>query len=259
MASGIDFSTVTEAPGTMVSGEAMDMVLTRYAFAASRSAGRRVLEVACGPGPGLGYLAQRSARLVAGDYTANLLGQAAAHYGKRVPLVRLDATHLPFSDAAFDMVILFEAVYFLPDVPAFVRACHRILSPGGLILLATVNPEWNDFNPSPNATKYWSAAELASLLDTSGFRTEVFAGFAATDPSLRGRVMSTLKRIAVRCGLMPKTMKGKEFLKRFAFGKLSPFPAELTPETGAYQEPKRVVDFGETSDFKVLYSVAEKQ
>lgn len=257
-ATRIDYSEVTEAPGTLVSQEAMDMVATRYRFAADISAGKRVLEVACGPGPGLGLLASSARFLVGGDYTDTLLRKALAHYRGRVPLVRLDAAHLPFGDRTFDVVVLFEAIYFLPDVLSFLASCHRVLAPGGTIVIATVNPEWDAFNPSPNSTKYWSASALATLLTNAGFRAELYGGFPGSDPSLRGNITATLKRIAIRFHLIPQTMKGKEFLKRLAFGTLSAFPAEVVPETGTYHPPSRIADPRAPGDFKVLYAVAHR-
>ena len=240
----------------MVSREAIDMVLTRYAFAAELCRGKRVLEVACGPGPGLGFLARSADRLVAGDYTDRLLRRAKAHYGQRVPLVRLDATHLPFADGAFDVIVLFEAIYFLPDVSAFLTSCRRILAPGGIVLVATVNPDWDAFNPSPTATRYWSSQDLAALLKTHGFEPELFAAFSALDSSVRGRAMSLLKRFAVKFHLIPQTMKGKELLKRLAFGKLAPFPAEVTDGSGSYDRPVALGDQRGVDGFKVLYAVA---
>ena len=52
----IDYGAVTEQVGDLISREALSMVYSRYRFAAQFCAGKRVLEVACGPGVGLGYL-----------------------------------------------------------------------------------------------------------------------------------------------------------------------------------------------------------
>lgn len=253
-----DYSSVTELAGTMVSREAIDMVLTRYAFAADHCDGKAVLEVACGPGPGLGLLAARAHRLVAGDYTATVLRQARAHYGERVPLVRLDAGDLPFRPASFDVVLLFEAVYFLPDVDAFLASCRRVLSPGGRVLLVTVNPDWDAFHPNPHASKYWSTEELERLFRARGFTPDFYAGFPSDDGGLRGRVMKAAKQAAVALHLIPSTMKGKELLKRVAFGRLDPFPAEVTVATGTVRPPVRLTDLQATQGFKVLYAVARK-
>lgn len=255
----IDFTTVSESQGTLISREAMDMARTRYTFAAELCRGKRVLEVACGPGAGLGMLAAQALRVVGADYTFSLLRQGAAHYKGRIPLVRLDAGHLPFGADTFDVVVLFEAIYFLPDVPAFLASCHRVLGPGGTLVIGTVNPAWDAFNPSPHSTRYWSAEELDALARAQGFKPELYAAFPASDASLRGQITAVVKRLAVRYHLMPRTMKGKAFLKRVAFGRLDRFPAELGAGTGTYHEPTALADARSASGFKVLYVKARKR
>jgi len=92
----MDYSGVTETVGDHVTREALSMLYTRYAFARTLCEGRDVLEVACGGGQGLGYLASRARRVVGGDLTESLMAQAERHYGGRIPLVRLDAHGLLF-------------------------------------------------------------------------------------------------------------------------------------------------------------------
>ena len=91
--------------------------------------GRQVLEVGCGAGSGLGYLGTRARRVVAGDYTHELLAMARSHYGPRFPLVRLDGEHLPFRERGFDVVLLYEAIYYLQDAGRFVDEARRVLRP----------------------------------------------------------------------------------------------------------------------------------
>lgn len=235
------------------------MVWTRYAFAATYCADKSVLEVACGPGPGLGCLRATSHTFVGGDYTASHLIEARAHYGTRIPLVRLDALSLPFPPRTFDVVLLFEALYFLGDFEVFVRGCRDVLRDGGLLLIASVNPEWSDFNPAPFSTRYLNAAELAHGLRAHGFEVALYAGFPAAPGGMRERFMGLAKRTAIKLHLMPKTMKGKEMLKRVAFGRLSAFPAEVSAATGTFREPVPLRSPEEVSNFKVIYAVARKK
>ncbi len=253
-----DYSTVTEVPGNRVSREAIDMVRTRYEFAGRFCGGKTVLEAACGPGAGLGYLSKQARAVVGGDYTAGLLSLARAHYGPRIPLVRLDAHGLPFRQGVFDVVVLFEAIYFLADAGRALESCRRVLAPSGTLIIVTVNPEWPAFCAAPFSTRYPSASELRQALGEHGFSAELFGGFPTTTAGARGQLMSALKRAAVRMGLIPKTMKGKEFLKRLVFGRLEPFPADITAVSGTYHEPVRLTDLGETGIYKVLYAVARK-
>lgn len=253
----VDFAPVTETPGTLVSSDALDMVRTRYAVAAEYCAGKSVLEVACGPGPGLGLLAACSRWLVGGDYTMAHVLQARSHYGSRVPLVQLDALRLPFRPGAFDVVVLFEALYFLPGFETFVQACWNVLSTDGVLIIASANPEWSDFNPAPLSTRYLSAAELETVLRAHGFVVTLFGGFPATANGLRAKVLSLAKRTAVRLHLMPKTMRGKQVLKRVAFGRLRPFPVEVSATTGTFRPPVRL-SAADAAGFRVIYAVAHK-
>lgn len=232
-----DFTTVTEIAGTRVRREAVEMLHCRYGFAASLVAGRRVLEVACGAGVGLGILQRTASLVVGGDISAPLLATARRHYGRRARLVRLDAERLPFADAAFDVVVCFEAIYYVSDPNRFIGECARVLDRAGAILLNSVNPEWSEFNPSPHSTAYLSAAGLRVLLERHGFDARVLGAFEAAPATLRDRVVSALKRIAVALHLIPPTMKGKEWLKRLFFGRLEEFPFEILDVPAAVPRP----------------------
>jgi SAM-dependent methyltransferase len=255
----VDFTPGTETPDTLVSAEALDMVRTRYDFAAEHCVGKSVLEVACGPGTGLGYLAERSRTLVAGDYMAHHPAYAQAHYGSRIPLIRLDALHLPFRPSSFDVVVLFEALYFLPSFETFLKACREVLSNEGVLLIATANPEWSDFQPAPLSTRYLSATELEEVLRVHRFTVALYGGFRVPTDGLRARLIGMVKRAAVKLHLIPKTMKGKQLLKRIAFGRLSPFPAEVSSSTGTVHPPARLSRAHETAGFRVIYAVARKE
>jgi len=254
-----DFADVTETPGNLVRQEAIDMLCTRYEYAARLGEGKDVIEVACGSGPGLASLAARARRLVGGDYTARLVQQARQTYGDRVPLVQLDGQHLPFADQSFDLVLLCEALYYLPDQAGFVSEARRVLRPGGNLLIVSVNPKWVDFNPSPLSTTYLDAEQSRRLLQDADLETAISGAFLAPLPSARDRAVSIVKRIAMRIGVLPKTMKGKELLKRLFFGALTPFPAELTDGMGAFHPPVAIPIGAPSSAFKVIYAVGTRR
>ena len=72
-----DFSTVTEVTGNRVTQDQLERLYHRYTFAAQYFDGMEVLEVACGTGQGLGYLAKKAKLVVGSDYTENLLRYCA--------------------------------------------------------------------------------------------------------------------------------------------------------------------------------------
>ena len=156
----IDYSNVTEVPGNRITREQLARMFQRYSFAAKFCEGKDVLEVACGAGQGLGYLRSKARQLVGGDCTAKLVRSAKDYYKDRIGILQLDAQYLPFKDNAFDVVILYEAIYYLPQADRFLRECRRLLRDEGVLLICTVNKDWLEFNPSPHSTKSVSYTHL---------------------------------------------------------------------------------------------------
>lgn len=252
-----DYTTVTESPGNRITRQALDMMCTRYVYAAGFCEDRNVLEVGCGAGQGLGYLARKARQVVGGDYTGHLLRVARDHYQGKLPLVQLDAQELPFQAASFDVVILYEALYYLAEPEKFLEACRRILRPAGTLLLCTVNKEWSDFNPSPFSTQYLSAEALCNLFKTHQFDVELYGAFQAARKGLATTLVSFIKRTAIALHLMPKTMRGKALFKRLFLGPLVTLPAEIEEGmVGGYAPPVPLSSMSACSQYKVLYAVA---
>jgi ubiquinone/menaquinone biosynthesis C-methylase UbiE len=250
-----DYRTVTEVSGSKASRTQLQMLYTRYRYAASFCEGKKVLEVACGPGLGLGYLQRHGATVTGGDVEEQLLCQARRHYGARIPLVCLDAHKLPFSAGEFDVVILYEAIYYLRDADGFLAECRRVLRNKGVVLLCTVNREWPEFNPSPFSVRYYGSDELRDLFQRNNFEVEIYHAFPVRKQSALNSVVSLIKRFAVRNHLIPRTMKGKEFLKRIFFGKLVPLPDELEDGLAEYVSPTIVAMESQLPFYQVLYAV----
>ncbi len=214
--------------------------------------------MACGTGPGLGYLKSRSKSLCAGDLSTQVLAVARAHYGDRVPLLQFDAVATPFGNGSFDVIVLFEAIYYLPDADAFFREAHRLLRPGGVVLLATANKDLADFNPSPFATRYLNPPELADGFGRAGFRTSFLGGSPIDSEGLRSAMLRIAKRIAVTLRIIPESMRGKRLLKRVVFGRLVRMPVELISQGEAYVPPRSIDARLPDTLHQVLYCVAEK-
>jgi len=251
-----DYSEVTELAGSSISAEQLVRLTHRYRWAAQYCVGKDVVEVACGSGSGLGLLGRVSRSLEAGDYSPPILDLARAHYGERVRLVQLDAQSLPYANTSKDVIILFEAIYYVPDAARFVAECRRVLRPGGQVLVATANCDLWDFNPSPMSYRYYGAAELAALFNGAGFNAQLYGYMPVGRVSLRQRVLRPLKRLAVGLGIMPKTLKGKRMLKRLIFGRLVVMPAELEPSHDRPEPPVPLPGDRADASHKVLYCQA---
>lgn len=222
-----DFATITELAGDPASREQIQRLYRRYYWAGRYARGRDVLEVACGAGQGLGYLASLARSVSAGDVSDRVLHGTRAHYGARIDLRQFDAHELPFPDASFDVLLLFEAIYYLRNVSRFVEEARRVLRPGGHLLIVSANKDLYDFTPSPFSIAYYGVVELHSLLAASGFETTFLGDTPVAAVSLRQRVLRPVKLAMTRLHLMPTSKRMKAVLKRAVFGPISSLPAEI--------------------------------
>lgn len=251
-----DFRAVTELPDTPISREQLERLVNRYTWASTYCRDRDVVEAGCGIGPGLGMLAGVARSLEAGDYCRANLDIASRHYGSRIRLLEFNAEAMPFADKSKDVIVLFEAIYYLPRPERFLTECVRVLREGGHVLLATANKDLWDFHPSPYSHTYFGVVELGSIFARFGFSCSFF-GFQPADRSpMRQRLLRPLKRAAVVAGIMPKTMGGKRWLKRIVFGVEVPMPAELIFDADGYQEPEPIAVEQPDRRHKIIYCVA---
>ena len=260
---GPKFEDVTETTGTPVSAEGAAMIYSRYRYAADVARGCRVLELGCGSGQGFGLVGQGATQLVGGDLSLPLLRAAQRHYGHRFSVALLSAEQLPFGEGVFDLVLFFEASYYVPDVQSVLHEITRVLAAGGLAVLVNANPERPDFIASPHSIHYHTADELRAALGALGFRVTVEGAFPVAGRTARGparwvgAALSLARRTLHSLGLVPRTLRGRARLKRLVYGKLRRLPAEL-PRDFAAVATRVAVSPGAVRDFKVIYVTARK-
>jgi len=251
-----DYSEITELPGSGATQEQIARLQNRYHMAKQYAIQKRSLEVACGAGLGLEYVASGAKSVVGGDYTHNLLRNAQKGNGG-FPLVRLDAHYLPFLAGSFDFVYIFEAIYYLENVETFFSDIKRLLDKDGTLLIGSVNKNWSEFAPSPFSTRYFSPPELQLLLEQHGFTDlEFFGAFPTQSDSLKSRVVSIIRKLIVALNLMPKTLEGRARIKKWFYGGLTPLPCKLE---NSISNPVPVVPIkGDTitEDYKIIYCIA---
>ncbi|MGQ7248389.1 bifunctional 2-polyprenyl-6-hydroxyphenol methylase/3-demethylubiquinol 3-O-methyltransferase UbiG [Halomonas sp. V046] len=106
-------------------------------------AGRRVLDVGCGGGILSEAMARRGANVTGID-----LSEAALEAGRRHAEetgVELEYRWISVEQMAeeapqrFDVVTCLEMLEHVPDPEAVVRACQRLVKPGGHLVLSTIN------------------------------------------------------------------------------------------------------------------------
>jgi ubiquinone/menaquinone biosynthesis C-methylase UbiE len=106
-------------------------------------AGKRILDVGCGTGRGVVEFARESHLAIGCDASLDMLG-FAARKAKDIPscgLIASNAGHLPFQDAAFDVVASLNFLHlFNIDTQRFLVAeMKRVLKPGGTLVLEFTN------------------------------------------------------------------------------------------------------------------------
>jgi SAM-dependent methyltransferase len=167
----------------------------RRAIAAGGEQGL-VLDVGCGGGLFLRLLRERGHRVAGLDFSCDAAVVAWRRNG--IPVACGSLAHAPFAAGSCAVVTMFHVLEHLYDPGSYLVAAHRLLQPGGRLVVQVPNASsWQFFLLREN----WSgldvprhlinfrADDLAALLDTCGFevvRTKHFslrdnpAGFATS-------------------------------------------------------------------------------
>jgi 2-polyprenyl-6-hydroxyphenyl methylase/3-demethylubiquinone-9 3-methyltransferase len=107
-------------------------------------AGQRVLDVGCGGGILSDAMARKGAQVVGIDLATKALRVAQLHaLEAQTPNVQyreISAEALAESEpASFDAVTCMEMLEHVPDPASVVRACSRLVKPGGWVFISTIN------------------------------------------------------------------------------------------------------------------------
>tara|TARA_B100000900_G_C20587478_1_gene720202 strand:- start:1208 stop:2020 length:813 start_codon:yes stop_codon:yes gene_type:complete len=223
------FINVTATSKSIDSRYQLESMVVRYSWASNFCKGKDVLEIACGTGQGLSLILPYSKTLKACDISKKMIKIAKKTYSdEKLEFTVSDASNLPYKDNSLDVILLFECIYYFENIDLVFNEIKRVIRPKGIILISTANSDLYDFNPSPYSFKYYGAKELASFLKNIGFRINLFGYDSIAKLSFKSKVFRLLKFIAVKTGVMPKTMKSKTFFKRFVFGELIKMPSKLS-------------------------------
>jgi arsenite methyltransferase len=161
--------------------------------------GDRILDVGCGPGFYVAELVEivGSQGHVAGvDSSPSMLALAAQRVRSHdnVELAEAPATALPFEEASFDAAISVQVLEYVEDVAQAVAELHRVLRPGGRVVVwdvdwDTVSMHSNDPARMRRALDAWDRHLVHRSLPRTLSRTLRDAGFA--DISLTGHSFAT--------------------------------------------------------------------
>lgn len=110
--------------------------------AARPLAGLRVLDIGCGGGLLSEPVARMGADVVGADPSEKNIGIASTHAkasGVAVDYRAVTAEQLAEAGETFDIVLNMEVVEHVADVEFFLTTCARMVRPGGLMFVATIN------------------------------------------------------------------------------------------------------------------------
>lgn len=251
-----------EMPGRLISMEQWQMICLRYYTIGKFMQKKEVLEVACGPGLGLGYLSKRAKKVVGGDISKENIKCARQHYGNKVELLLMDAHKLPFKNESFDLVATMEVIYYL-QFGKFLEECYRVLKKGGMFIFCLPNKYRRDgFQESPLSHKYYSIPELFALLNQHRFDTRLFGAFPVRTESggvARQELLGTLaKEVKQVIEVMPNEKSIKGLINRFILHKVV-LKEEIFDKDMKILEDIQLVPLSRNSpnfEYKILYGLA---
>lgn len=160
---------------------------------ADLKAGESVTDIGCGTGAAARFAATdvgTSGHVTGVDVNAGMLevaGSLPPVDGAGIDWLQHDVCQLPFSDAEYDAVLCAQTLQFLPDRPAALAEIHRVLKPGGRLVLSvwcdiSINPYFNALvaavagHIGPDVAAGLGAAfglsdhaQIAALLSDAGF------------------------------------------------------------------------------------------
>ncbi len=105
-------------------------------------AGLRLLDIGCGGGLLSEPMARLGAEVVGADAAARNIPVAQVHAeqsGLEIDYRCTTAEDMAAAGERFDVVLNMEVVEHVSDPPAYLRACHDLLKPGGLMICSTLN------------------------------------------------------------------------------------------------------------------------
>lgn len=191
--------------------------------------GLDVLEVGCGRGGGAAFVFDTfSPRSLLGvDLARSAIRRCQREHGRPGLQFRTgDAEALPFGDRSFDVVLSVESSHCYSHPDRFLREVHRVLAPGGRLLLA----DFRDTAPVVAKGALFAADDVALLRDqvaAAGFVTieeeditaNVIRALQLDTPVRRPRIERRVPRPLREHALAFAAVEGSPVFEAFADGR----------------------------------------
>jgi malonyl-CoA O-methyltransferase len=125
----------------------------------------------------------KRAHIVSLDLSRPMLqqGKAQKSWFSRASFVQGDAHHLPFADAAFDMVVANQLLPWAPEPQPVFEEVARVLVPGGVFAFATLGPDslreiaraWASVDSGAHVHRFADMHDIGDSLVGAGLRDPV--------------------------------------------------------------------------------------
>jgi SAM-dependent methyltransferase len=140
--------------------------LHRYLLARDCCRDQVVLDVACGEGYGTALLAQVAQRVIGVDFDPVTITHAQTEYRRgNLKYVVGDARKIPLATGSVDVVTSFETLEHFAEQEEFLSEVHRVLRPGGLLLISTPDCElYSPAGANPYHIRELSRGEFTLIL-----------------------------------------------------------------------------------------------
>jgi SAM-dependent methyltransferase len=164
----LEFTGERVIPG-LVDPNLLNEHVARYRFAARFARDRTVLDAGCGSGYGTAELAN-AALIVGVDNSAEAVGHARRTFARPgVHFLQGACESLPFADASFDLLVVFEVIEHIEKWRELLGEARRILRPCGVLLISTPNKAWYTESraaagPNPYHVHEFELAEFQEVL-----------------------------------------------------------------------------------------------
>jgi 2-polyprenyl-6-hydroxyphenyl methylase/3-demethylubiquinone-9 3-methyltransferase len=150
-------------------------------------AGKRLLDIGCGGGLLCEPMSRLGFSVTGVDASARNIGTARAHadsVGLDIDYRASTAEALEEAgEAPFDMILNMEVIEHVADPGAFLRSTARLLAPGGLMIVATLNRTVKSFALAKVGAEYVLRWVPAGTHDWNKFLTpDEFRGFLNGEP-----------------------------------------------------------------------------
>ncbi|HQZ97966.1 MAG TPA: class I SAM-dependent methyltransferase [Pyrinomonadaceae bacterium] len=151
----------------------------RYVFALPFVENKRVLDIACGTGYGIGLLRSKAKFVTGVDIDPVAANEAKAECGENGAVLLGNGLGLPFDEATFDVITSFETLEHLHERGDFLAELQRVLTPDGTLILSTPNANYsqpvNGVPANPFHIHEYEPGELKAELEEY-FTVERFLG-----------------------------------------------------------------------------------